>query len=156
MPKISNFLWSRDFFGGKNSVYPTIITLSGEDVWKRWYDPDRLNNIRQHIPSADIDSLGLLFWEITWCKPENLPFKGILIENLYQHLLRHNKEKLPELPGEYKRWGYLINSMWKFKADERSDIKTVESNLEKLLKGRFNIISFIIIFNHHIACITYT
>ena len=94
MPKISNFLWSRDFFGGKNSVYPIIILPSGEEVWKRWYDPDRLYGKRFEP----------LFWEIIWCIPKNLPFKDIPIKNLYSHLLNLNYEMLPELPDEYRNW----------------------------------------------------
>jgi hypothetical protein len=138
-PKISNFLWSRDFYSGKTSAYPVITISSGEEVWKRWYDPDRLCSIRQfQIPttSADIYSLGLLFWEITWCKPGNLPFKEIAIENLFHHLRQYNHETLPELPLEYQRWGQLISKMWKFRAADRADIMTVEIIMQKLYKGR--------------------
>jgi len=139
MPKISNFLWSRDFYYGKNSAYPIITIPSDEEVWKRWYDPDRLYNIRQfqfHIPSADIYSLGLLFWEIAWCIPDNLPFKSVKIENLYYHLRDHNYETLPEFPGEYRRWERLINKMWRFNAEERCDIMAIEPAMQKLFKGR--------------------
>ncbi|PKC74659.1 hypothetical protein RhiirA1_529427 [Rhizophagus irregularis] len=139
MPKISNFLWSRDFYSGKTSAYPTIIISSGEEVWKRWYDSERLSNMRQfQIPttSADIYSLGLLFWEIAWCKPRNLPFKEVSIEKLYHHLRQYNHENLPELPVDYQHWRLLISKMWKFKAEDRCDINTVEMLMQRLYKGR--------------------
>src|SRR5688572_19354622 len=114
MPKISNFLWSRDFYSGETPVYPTI-TFSGEEVWKRWYDPERLSRIRQFqdlTTSSDIYSLGLLFWEIAWCKPGNLPFKEVSIKNLCNHLRQFNRENLPELPVNYQHWRLLISKMW--------------------------------------------
>ncbi|GES87218.1 kinase-like domain-containing protein [Rhizophagus clarus] len=119
-----------------------IKSSSEEDlIWKRWYDPDRLshgNNFESILPSSDIYSLGLLFWEIVWCKAENLPFGEIPIKNLYNHLRNNNYERLPEIPEEYKSWEKLIKRMWKFKSGDRCDIKTVESTMRKLHKGRTN------------------
>ncbi|PKY49986.1 kinase-like protein [Rhizophagus irregularis] len=137
MPKISNFLWSREIYSGKTSAYPIITLSSGEEVWKRWYDPDRLRNKKRYdfLPPSDIYSLGLLFWEIAWCKPKNLPFKDVPIKNLYNHLTYNNYEKLPELPDEYQCWGFLINGMWKLKAEDRCNIMTVELSMRKLFKG---------------------
>ncbi|PKY49984.1 kinase-like protein [Rhizophagus irregularis] len=136
IPKISNFLWSREIYSGKNSVYPKIKLSSGEKVWKRWYDPDRLRNKKRFESStpSDIYSLGLLFWEITWRKPNNLPFKDVPIKNLYNHLLNNHYEELPELPEDYRDWGIIIKNMWKFKAEDRYDIVTIESNMKKLSK----------------------
>ncbi|CAG8504900.1 20843_t:CDS:10 [Rhizophagus irregularis] len=137
MPKISNFLWSREIYSGKTSAYPIITLSSGEEVWKRWYDPDRLRNKKRYdfLPPSDIYSLGLLFWEIAWCKPKNLPFKDVPIKNLYNHLTYNNYEKLPEFPDEYQCWGFLINGMWKLKAEDRCNIMTVELSMGKLFKG---------------------
>ncbi|PKK56970.1 hypothetical protein RhiirC2_798934 [Rhizophagus irregularis] len=53
--------------------------------------------------SSDIYSLGLLFWEIAWCKAGNLPFKKVSIKNLYNHLQKNNQETMPKLPIEYQR-----------------------------------------------------
>ncbi|RGB28186.1 kinase-like domain-containing protein [Rhizophagus diaphanus] len=133
IPKISNFLWSKEIYSGKTSAYPIITLSSGEEVWKRWYDPDRLCGNEPSTPS-DIYSLGLLFWEIIWCKPENLPFKDVPIENLYNHLLNNHYEELPELPRVYRDWGNIIKNMWKFKAEDRYDIIIAESNMRKLSK----------------------
>ncbi|CAB5377437.1 unnamed protein product [Rhizophagus irregularis] len=137
IPKISNFLWSGEIYSGKTSVYPIITLSSGEEVWKRWYDPDRLCDKKRFelSTSSDIYSLGLLFWEIVWCKPNNLPFSGVSIKNLYNHLLYNNYEELPELPEEYRDWDHLIKVMWKFKAEERCNIMTVELSMRKLFKG---------------------
>ncbi|CAB5186400.1 kinase-like protein [Rhizophagus irregularis] len=134
MPKISNFLWSREIYPGKTSAYPIITLSSGEEVWKRWYDPDRLRNKKRFKPStpSDIYSLGLLFWEITWRKPNNLPFKDVPIKNLYNHLLNNHYEELPGLPEGYRDWGNIIKNMWKFKAEERCNIMTAELSMRKL------------------------
>jgi serine/threonine protein kinase len=120
-------------------VHPKIKSSSEEEIWKRWYDPDRLShasNFESILPSSDIYSLGLLFWEIVWCKAENLPFKEVPIKKLYNHLQNNNCEKLPEIPDEYKNWENLIKRMWRFKSEDRCNIKTVESTLLKLLKER--------------------
>lgn len=118
IPKISNFLWSREIYSGKTSACPIITLSSEEEIWKRWYDPDRLRNKKRYefLPPSDIYSLGLLFWEIIWCKPENLPFKGVSIKDLYNYMFKGNLEYLPKLPIEYQEWERLIRKMWKFKA----------------------------------------
>jgi serine/threonine protein kinase len=133
IPKISNFLWSRNLCDNKTFVCPKIT--SKEEVWKRWYDPDRLLNEENIAKPSDIYSLGLLFWEIAWCKAGNLPFKNILIKNLYKHLQKNNQEKMPELP-EYQRWGDIVNKMCQFKPEVRYDIGSVEKIMENLYKGR--------------------
>jgi hypothetical protein len=51
-------------------------------------------------------------------------------------LQNNNCEKLPEIPDEYKNWENLIKRMWRFKSEDRCNIKTVESTLLKLLKER--------------------
>ncbi|RIA81586.1 hypothetical protein C1645_790090 [Glomus cerebriforme] len=105
----------------------------------RWYDPDRLSrkrNFESLLPSSDIYSLGLLFWEIVWCRAGNLPFKEVPIKKLYEHLRNNNHEKLPEMPEDYKSWKNLISRMWKFKSEDRCNIKTVESAMLKLYKVR--------------------
>ncbi|GES83604.1 kinase-like domain-containing protein [Rhizophagus clarus] len=137
IPKISNFLWSREIYSGKTSTYPITTLPSGEEIWKRWYDPDRLRNKKRYdfLPPSDIYSLGLLYWEIAWCKPNNLPFEEVPIRNLYNHLLYNNYEDLPEIPDEYRGWEYLIEGMWKFNAEDRCNIITVELTMRKLCKG---------------------
>jgi len=79
--------------------------------------------------------LGLLFWEIAWCKPDNPPFKDIPIEKLYLHLQNNHNERLLEMPREYRSWKFLINKMWKFKPEERYDIRTVELAISKFFKA---------------------
>jgi serine/threonine protein kinase len=133
IPKISNFLWSRNLCDNKTFVYPKIT--SKEEVWKRWYDPDRLLNEENITKPSDIYSLGLLFWEIAWCKAGKLPFEKIPIENLYKHLRKNNQEKMPDLP-EYQRWGDIVNKMCQFKSGERNDIESVETIMRNLCKGR--------------------
>ncbi|CAB4444115.1 unnamed protein product [Rhizophagus irregularis] len=78
---------------------------------------------------------GLLFWEIAWCKPNNLPFNDVSIKSLCNHLLYNNYEELPKLPEKYRVWEHLINGMWKFKAEERCNIMTIELSMRKLFKG---------------------
>uniref|UniRef100_U9UD93 Protein kinase domain-containing protein n=1 Tax=Rhizophagus irregularis (strain DAOM 181602 / DAOM 197198 / MUCL 43194) TaxID=747089 RepID=U9UD93_RHIID len=102
----------REIYPGKTSAYPIITLSSGEEVWKR--------------------CLGLLFWEITWRKPNNLPFKDVPIKNLYNHLLNNHYEELPGLPEGYRDWGNIIKNMWKFKAEERCNIMTAELSMRKL------------------------
>ncbi|GES76940.1 kinase-like domain-containing protein [Rhizophagus clarus] len=133
IPKISNFLWSRNLCDNKTFVYPKI--KSKEKVWKRWYDPDRLLNKESLVASSDIYSLGLLFWEIAWCKAGNLPYKTISIKNLYNYLQK-NQEKMPELPIEYQRWKDIVGKMCRFKSGERNDIGSVEMIMRNLYKGR--------------------
>ncbi|CAI2181887.1 15034_t:CDS:10, partial [Funneliformis geosporum] len=132
MPRISNFLWSKSFSTNKNSIYSIIKIPNNEMIWKRWHDPDRLSieNFEPHQPS-DIYSLGLLFWEIFWCKAENLPFKGIPIKKLSNHLLNNNIEKLPEMP---ERLELLIVRMWKLRPEDRYDITTIETIMSDLFK----------------------
>ena len=137
IPKITNFLWSNYLFG-KTSVYPKTTISSekpAEEIWKRWHDPDRLLRIKNFEPllPSDIYSLGLLFWEIAWCKADNLPFKDVPIKKLYDHLRNDNHETLPRIPEEYQRWARLISKMWQFKSDDWYNIMTVESTMQKLL-----------------------
>uniref|UniRef100_U9SUG7 Protein kinase domain-containing protein n=1 Tax=Rhizophagus irregularis (strain DAOM 181602 / DAOM 197198 / MUCL 43194) TaxID=747089 RepID=U9SUG7_RHIID len=141
VPKITNFIWSIYLCATKTSVRPKIKSSSEEEIWKRWYDPDRLlhgSNFESILPSSDIYSLGLLFWEIVWCKAGNLPFKEVPIKKLYNHLQTNNYEILPEIPEEYKSWENLIKRMWRFKSEKRCNIKTVESTMLKLHKERTN------------------
>src|ERR1043165_5570113 len=128
-PQISNFLWSKYLYS-QSSVHPKIPIPTEEKVWRRWHDPIRLHNERsfEHIlPSSDIYSLGLLFWEIAWCKAGNFPFKDVPIKKLFDHLRSNNHEKLPEMPEEYRRWKHLISKMWQFKSENRYRISDVES-----------------------------
>jgi len=133
IPRISNFLWSKNLHGNKTSVYPKITIPYDEKIWKRWHDPDRLLNetsFESLLPPSDIYSLGLLFWEIAWFKPDNLPFKDIPIRELYNHL-RNNQEKLPKIPKEHKLWERLIDKMWQFNPENRCDITTVETTISE-------------------------
>jgi hypothetical protein len=136
VPKISNFLWSRDTCDNKTFVSPKIIIPFKEKVWKRWYDPDRLFNEENLALSSDIYSLGLLFWEIAWCKKENLPFEKIPIKNLYYHLQKYHQEQMPKLPVEYRRWENIVKRMCHLKSGERCNIGSVEIIMGKLYKGR--------------------
>ncbi|CAI2162134.1 5760_t:CDS:10 [Funneliformis geosporum] len=142
IPKISNFLWSKNLHSRKKTLaYPKITIPLDEMVWKRWYDPDRLLNeddFESLLPSSDIYSLGLLFWEIAWSKAGNLPFKDISIDKLYDHLRSNNKEKLPEISEEYRSWGHLIERMWQNKSEHNCNIHAVEKTLIKLFKCRNN------------------
>ena len=109
-----------------------------EKIWKRWHDPDRLLNEKNFNISSDIYSLGLLFWEIAWCEPDKLPFKGIKIKLLYQHLQNYHKEELPKVPHHYRRWKSTTEEMLKFKPEDRHDLKHVETTIKKLLEGRID------------------
>ena len=135
IPQISNFLWSK-YLHSETSVYPKISVPPEEEIWKRWHDPSRLHHTRsfEYLPSSDIYSLGLLFWEIAWCKPENLPFKKVPIRKLYDHLRNKNHERLPEIPEEYQRWERLMKNMWQYKSGDRCNIVDVESNMKKIFK----------------------
>ncbi|CAI2162136.1 5761_t:CDS:10 [Funneliformis geosporum] len=138
IPKISNFLWSKKLSVSKTFVHPKIPIPSKDKIWKRWHDPERLingGNFESLLPSSDIYSLGLLFWEIAWCKEDNLPFKKVAIKKLYKHL-QTKEEKLPEIPKEYRQWELLIINMWQRKPVVRNDIMTVELIMRKLSKGR--------------------
>ncbi|RIA81454.1 kinase-like domain-containing protein [Glomus cerebriforme] len=136
IPKISNFLWSRDSCFNKTFVNPKIPIPSKEKIWKRWYDPDRLLNEESGLASSDIYSLGLLFWEIAWCKAGNLPFNEIPIKNLHAHLQKKNQEKMPELPLEYRRWKDVVSKMCHLKSGDRYRIMSVETIMGNLFKGR--------------------
>ncbi|CAG8568541.1 13370_t:CDS:10 [Funneliformis mosseae] len=136
IPKVSNFLWSKNIHSSKKTLaYPKLTIPHDEMIWKRWYDPDRLLNddFESILPSSDIYSLGLLFWEIAWCKAGNLPFKDISIDKLYDHLLTY-KENLPKISEEYKSWGYLIEKMWQNKSEHNFNIYAVETTLLRLIR----------------------
>ncbi|CAG8512504.1 11313_t:CDS:10 [Funneliformis caledonium] len=131
MPRISNFLWSKSLRATKTSTYPKRKIPHNEMIWKRWHDPGRLSIENfEPLPPSDIYSLGLLFWEIFWCKAENLPFKDIPIKELSNHLLNH-KEKLPEMPEQLE---LLVDRMWQFRPEDRHDITTIETALSDLFK----------------------
>ncbi|GES76937.1 kinase-like domain-containing protein [Rhizophagus clarus] len=136
IPKISNFLWSRNLCDNKTFVYPKITISSKSKVWKRWYDPDRLLGRENLVAASDVYSLGLLFWEIAWCKEGNLPFKNISIKNLQDYLHKNNQEEMPKLPIEYQRWKDIVNRMCQFKPEGRYDIGSVEIIMGNLYKGR--------------------
>jgi len=142
IPKISNFLWSKDLRDNKTLLKPEITVPHNEMIWKRWHDPDRLQNVKNFKslgPSSDIYSLGLLFWEIAWCKPDNLPFKDIRIKHLFQHLQNdHHHEELPNIPQPYGRWKSLIDGMWKFKPADRYKLNYIEEITKKLFEGRID------------------
>jgi hypothetical protein len=141
IPKISNFMWSRNLCDNKTFAYPKITISPKDKVWKRWYDPDRLLNRDNLVASSDVYSLGLLFWEIAWCKAGKLPFKKISIKNLHNHLQKDNQEKMPELPIEYQRWRDIVSKMCQFKSEGRYDIGSVEIIMGNLYKGRSESIS---------------
>ncbi|CAG8476122.1 17633_t:CDS:10 [Funneliformis caledonium] len=140
VPKISNFLWSKYSLYSKISVNPKITIPSNEQVWKRWYDPDRLRSktsFESLLPPSDIYSLGLLFWEIAWSRDNNLPFKDVPINELYIHIcLNHHKEILPSIPLEYKSWKLLIDKMWQLKSEDRCNIIAVEITMKNLLEDK--------------------
>ena len=136
IPKISNFLWSKNLYAGrKTSVYPEITIPHNEMIWKRWHDPDRLlseTSFESLLPPSDIYSLGLLFWEIAWCKAKNLPFKKVPVKNLHNHLQKKQEEMPADIPKEYQLWKDIVNKMCRFKSEERYDIGSVEMIMGKL------------------------